>query len=204
MGYYLIYHACPFISPLIFAIIGIRSGQTDMTAYILPFKMVMPFDALSIWGWCLEWFIQLNVGLSYALCMIIATNYFICYCHNIVAMCIHFQLLIESIRDDIEQSQRECVGGQHRRLAWQRIRTKLANSVALHVKSIEYNHICLFFPFSVVLLIFRLFSARIFDLVADINSGIIFSLLPANSIALGLSMYRMEHVRKMDFSRNYD
>lgn len=41
---------------------------------------------------------------------------------------------------------------------------------------------------------FSFFHARIFDLVADINSCIIFSLLPANSIALGLSMYRNEHV----------
>lgn len=35
---------------------------------------------------------------------------------------------------------------------------------------------------------------RIFELVADINSGVIFSLLPANSLVLGLSMYSMEHV----------
>lgn len=138
MGYYLLYHACPFVSPMIFAIFGIRSEQTDMSAYILPFKMVLPFDTLSMWGWCLEWFIQLNVGLSYALCMIMATNYFIYYCYNIVATCIHFQLLIDSIRDDVEQIQTEYDGQQqHRRVAWQKIRTKLANSVALHVKSIE-------------------------------------------------------------------
>lgn len=48
------------------------------------------------------------------------------------------------------------------------------------------------------------FVARIFDLVADINSGIMFSLLPANSIALGLSMYRNEHVNNFSsiFLRN--
>lgn len=138
MGYYLMYHACPFISPLIFAIVGLRSGQTDMSAYILPFQMVLPFDTLSIDGWCLEWFIQLNVGLSYALCMIIATNHFIFYCYNIVAICIHFQLLMDSIRDDVEQIQSKYERQQSHRSPRQKIREKLANSVAIHDKSIEY------------------------------------------------------------------
>lgn len=138
MGYYLIYHACPFVSPLIFAIIGIQSGQTDMTEYILPFKMVLPFNTLSVWGWCLEWFIQLNVGLSYALCMIIATNYFIFYCYHIVAICIHFQLLISSIRDDVERIQAKSGNRErYRKVAWQSISEKLARLVAIHVKSIE-------------------------------------------------------------------
>lgn len=42
--------------------------------------------------------------------------------------------------------------------------------------------------------------------MADINSGIIFSLLPANSVALGLSMYRNEHVNfqlKFEFLWNF-
>ena len=32
--------------------------------------------------------------------------------------------------------------------------------------------------------------------MANVNSGAIFSLLPANSVVLGLSMYTMENVRK--------
>lgn len=122
---------------MIFAIFGIQSGQTDMSAYILPFKIVLPFNTLSVWGWCLEWFIQLNVGLSYALCMIIATNYFIYYCYHIVAICIHFQLLADSIRDDIERIRSDCGRQQHRKVAWQNIGTKLTRCVAIHVKSIE-------------------------------------------------------------------
>ena len=137
MGYYLLYHAAPFISPLIFAIIGIQSGQTDMSTYILPFKMVLPFNTLSISGWCLEWFIQLNVGLSYALCMIIASNYFIFYCYSIVAICIHFELLIDSIRGEVDQISMERRGQKRHRVAWQNISTKLNRAITIHVKSIE-------------------------------------------------------------------
>lgn len=137
MGYYLIYHAGPFVSPLIFAIIGIRSGQIDMSAYILPFKMVMPFNTDTISGWCMEWFIQLNVGLSYAICMIISTNYFIYYCYNIIAICVHFELLIDSIECDVARISSEYEQKQHRTMAWQRVRTKFKRSVAIHVKMIE-------------------------------------------------------------------
>lgn len=39
---------------------------------------------------------------------------------------------------------------------------------------------------------------RIFDLVASVNSGAIFSLLPINGVLLGLSMYTIENVSEMD------
>lgn len=44
--------------------------------------------------------------------------------------------------------------------------------------------------------ILLIFSTRVYQMVADINSGIIFSLLPINVVGLGLTMYIVEHVKK--------
>lgn len=38
------------------------------------------------------------------------------------------------------------------------------------------------------------FHLSVFDLVENVNTGAIFSLLPVNSVVLGLSMYTMENV----------
>lgn len=59
--------------------------------------------------------------------------------------------------------------------------------------------------------LFSKFFNRIFQLVADINSGVIFFLLPANVLLLSMSMYIIEHVSRnfiwfdlMNFSTDFE
>lgn len=44
------------------------------------------------------------------------------------------------------------------------------------------------------------FFDRIFKMIVDIESGIIFSLLPVNVITISAAMYTMEHVRELNCS----
>lgn len=137
MGYYLGFHLFTFVAPLIHAIYGIESGIFDAKTFDLPFNFVVPFNTETVSGWCFEWFIQINTGLSYALCMILTTSHFVCSCFYIFAIRKHFDWLIDAIRNSTE-----CIGmEENSRIRWKlwlRTERTLHRSIEIHVKLFEW------------------------------------------------------------------
>lgn len=126
MGTYIIFHLFTFVAPLIHAIVSILSGNYDVSTFNLPFNLVVPFNTQTIFGWCFEWFIQLNTGLSYALCMITSTTYFVCFSLDIVAMCEHFNLIccdVDRMRSRVN----------HQKL-WGNVPIKFRHAIEIHAK----------------------------------------------------------------------
>lgn len=137
--------------------------------------MVVPFDTRTLYGWYLLWFFQFNLGLSYALCYISVTSYFLCCGFYIIALCDDFKLSIKLIGATIELNQNE-KNSQNYEENYRKIKKQMKKLVEIHVKIFE-----------------------VFKLIENIFNGTIFSLLPINAIFVGLSMYEIEHVRLFIF-----
>lgn len=137
--FYLYYICCnqsSFVAALGFATYSICIGITDTSQWILPFNLVVPFDTRPLWGWFLHWFFQFSASLSYTLCMIIPTTYFSCFCRYIAAICQHIEILIDSIRFDVNQIHGDAKN-QPNTSAWQNVYSKITELIDLHVKVME-------------------------------------------------------------------
>lgn len=96
-------NALPMVVALNHAIYCICVGNRDTSAWNLPFNLVVPFNTETLGGWFLYWLFQLSGNIAYSLCIIIPTTHFTGFCRYIVAICNHFELLLEKIRFDFKQ-----------------------------------------------------------------------------------------------------
>lgn len=103
MLYYIYFHQMPCVAALTYAIYCIYTNDIDTSAWNLPFSVFVPFDTQTVLGWLFCWFFELIAGFVYILSMIIPTTYFFGFCLYIVAICNHFDLLVDKFNEDIEQ-----------------------------------------------------------------------------------------------------
>ncbi|XP_055304812.1 odorant receptor 67a-like [Sitodiplosis mosellana] len=145
-------------------------ANSDPTSIALPYYMVVPFDTTTLCGWYLLWFIQCVMSFNYSMGVISTTSFFLCCCIYIDSIRKHMELIFASLKQNIDQIRQV-----KKRTAYHKLRRdiqeNLHQAIDLHVKVID-----------------------IFRMVADINGGTIFSLLPVNAVFLAISMYRMENL----------
>lgn len=136
MAYYNFIHLTLFLPSLLFAIYNILIGDYDVSTWDLPFNIAVPFDGHVFWGWCLKWFIQINMAFAYAVCLVTATSYFLCCCLYINAICDHFNVLMDTVNEEVKL-YREAAHPLELRKFSQKIKDKLVKAVAIHVKVLE-------------------------------------------------------------------
>lgn len=106
---YILGHQQVFVAAFSYSIYSICTGNLDTSTWPLPFNMIVPFDAKPIWGWYLLWFIQINCAMSYCICTVAPTSYFISCCLYIGATCDHLDFITHSINLNDENSRQESV-----------------------------------------------------------------------------------------------
>lgn len=132
MIYYLLFNMLSYPMALAYAIYCIYMGNFDTSTWNLPMNVVVPFDTQSIFGWLMKWMYEFGGAVSYFLSMTIPTIYFVGFCRYIVAICKHFELLIDAIRLDVEQIQSDQNGRQKHH-----VREKLSQLIDLHENVLE-------------------------------------------------------------------
>lgn len=136
IGSYPLCHQSTFVAAFSFSIYCIATGNLDTTTWPLPLNLVMPFDTKPIWGWYLFWFIQFCMSLSYITCMVAVTTYFICCCYYIDAICNHFNYLVQSIEEYVDQNK-ENRKARMSKLANNKIKLQSHELIKLHMKILE-------------------------------------------------------------------
>ena len=128
-----------FLIPFFTSIYNICIGNLDTSTWELTFKTAVPFSTEPIWGWYILCFFQFLMPLSYSMCTLATTSYFISGCFYIDAVCNHFDALIDSLKEDIEPSD-----GTNRskpikvnQKMYGKFKEKLRSSVEVHMKSYE-------------------------------------------------------------------
>lgn len=81
-----------------------QMGNFDTSTWLLPYSLTVPFDTSTIFGWYLFWLVQFYIAIVYAISVACATTYFGSNCLYIIAICEHFDFLIDSIDSDVEMA----------------------------------------------------------------------------------------------------
>lgn len=126
-----------FVAAVIYSIYCMLTGNRDTTTWILPYRMIVPFDTVSIHGWYLLWFIQSNVGFSYSVVMVTISSYFACCCFYIQTLCDHFEYLIDSLKNIVEENPAKgnVSLSERKRL---KMKETLSQAVCIHIKTFEF------------------------------------------------------------------
>lgn len=114
---------------LFHTICRIYIGRFNTSSWPHLFNFAVPFDARSVLGWYLLWFIQFNVDFLHVFCMVFISSYFICCCYYVEGICEHFNFVMQSIKravdeNDVEKTAEKC----------QKIRQKITEAVKIHVE----------------------------------------------------------------------
>lgn len=175
---------------LLFSFYCIIVKNYDTSTWILPFTLWVPFNTERLLWWYLLLFIQFSMGMAYSMSQVTITAYFVCCCNYITAICEHFNFLMKSIRADVEFNLIESNLFLYQKRC-REIEGKLASAVDVHKKSYEWvtHDACINIIFSRTNYFFSIFNT-----VTDVNTGVIFALLPGNTLLLGLTMFNVEHV----------
>lgn len=125
-----------YVSAFIAAIVDISMGKADTSKWLLPLPIIVPWDITSLSGWFCDWFLQINTGVAYGFCMSSTTAHFVCFCYYIIAACDHLDLVLQSLKVDYAQIQREENTQNHPHM-WLMAKKKLNRSIDMHVKIYE-------------------------------------------------------------------
>lgn len=135
IGYVLIQEQM-FVVTFVYSIYCICIGNTDTSSWPLPINLFIPFNAkaqTTLCGWYLLWLFQFNGSAFYSLCTMSTTSYFVCCCHYIMAICNHFESLMQSINGNVEQNSRQQNERKYKRNVCI-VERELREAVDLHVK----------------------------------------------------------------------
>lgn len=120
---------------LAYSIYCIFSGNLDASTWLLPFKMIVPFNSNTIWGWFLLWLIQMNMTLAYLISMVAMITYFCCCCFYICAVGDHFSIIIRMISGDFKKYQENSRKSRHEfEKNTRKFEENLQDAIDLHVK----------------------------------------------------------------------
>lgn len=104
MKYYTPFQLVTFVSSFIHSIYSICIGNVDTSTWILPFYLVVPFSIKTLSGWYFMFFIQVNISVTYAMCVVSVTSYFVSSCFYICTICEHFERLLDLTSVDIKRT----------------------------------------------------------------------------------------------------
>ena len=121
------------------SIYNIIIGNLDTSTWELPFRLTVPFNTETFFGWYSLFFLNFCIAFSYAVCVSTTTSYYVSGCFYIRAMYDHFNALIDSLKDD-SQSNDGTKTSQPIKLTkkmYESFEKKLHNAVEIHVKMYE-------------------------------------------------------------------
>lgn len=104
---FLVYDQSAYVSTFIYTIYWILIGNTDASIWPVAYELSVPFDTKTISGWYMLLFFSNSMDLAYLTCSIFGTTLFIGLCIYIVAICEHFDLLMQTIQTNIHRNLHE-------------------------------------------------------------------------------------------------
>lgn len=124
------------IASIFYSFYCIAVGNSDTSTWLLPFQFAVPFNPSIIWKWYILWIYNLLANLAYAGIITSVSSYFVCCCLYIQGICHHFDLLIDSIQNDVQQNQIETTAIRYRQRSRQ-IWMKCCKLIDIHVNAVQ-------------------------------------------------------------------
>lgn len=90
-----------YLLSLIHSWVSMWNGNYETSTWFVPYKLVVPFDTSSIFGWYMLWLIQIYAGYTYVLSISAVISYFVSCCFYIEACCEHLFLVLKALNTDL-------------------------------------------------------------------------------------------------------
>lgn len=103
----LVYDQLAYSTTFLYSIYWILIGNTDASAWPLPYELSVPFDTKTVRGWYLMIFISNSLDMAYLTCLLMGTTQFIGSYVYITAICEHFDSIMQTIETNVERNQLE-------------------------------------------------------------------------------------------------
>lgn len=107
MSSFAVFELASIVMALFISFYHIHVGNLDTSTYYLPLHYATPFTIDSVFKWDLFWAIQLLGCVAYLAGTVVVITYFVCCCFYVEALCDHFDLLIETIDDELHPKRRD-------------------------------------------------------------------------------------------------
>lgn len=127
----LIFVQSAYILVFLSSIYYIYIGNFDTSTWPILYDLKGLFEANTIWGWYLLWFLTSSMDLSYTLSMSSTTTYFISCCIYIGAICDHFNVSMCSTQELVKRNRME-KDSEERELNQLKIREQMQTSIGIH------------------------------------------------------------------------
>lgn len=88
-----------------FSIYLIWIGNVDTSTYFLPLRLAAPFSTDTLLGWYTFWFYQFVDIIAFLGAAIVTALHFGGYCFYLQALCDHFDYLIQSNDNELNQNR---------------------------------------------------------------------------------------------------
>lgn len=112
-------------------------GNYDTSTWLSTYSLVLPFSADSVVGWYARYFIQCNMGFTYAASMVPVTCFFVSCCVYIGAICEHYNRKITSTNETADEIQMTNNALKYESLSG-KLAEEISRSVQLHNKLVEW------------------------------------------------------------------
>lgn len=122
--------------PAFQSISDISTGHYDTSTWSLPYKMILPFDQESLFGWFLAYFIHCNVTIAYSLSMTAISSYYVACCCYISGICEHFEHIMKTVGKDVELNLQEKNRFEYKKRVL-RIKENLCKGIDMHFNVYE-------------------------------------------------------------------
>lgn len=137
MAIFIVYDLFAYVLIILYTLYCICIGNFDTTTWPPLTDVAVPYDETTIYGWFLTLLVIYGNELSYLLCFISASTYFVSCCNYIGAICDHFNKLMHSIEIDVQQNQRKQMNQRRFDETKDSIITQFNKAIQIHVEIYE-------------------------------------------------------------------
>lgn len=124
------------VVPLITSIYDIANGRYDTSVWLLPYIISVPFDQGTLLGWYLVYISNTCTSMCYSFIMTSTTSYFVACCYYIVAICEHFDLMMDLVKKDVILNNHEENLSEYKKRE-RKIQENLCKAINIHIEVYE-------------------------------------------------------------------
>lgn len=124
---------CAFLMAIVHSIVCMWRGNYQTSTWFLPYKMSVPFDTSTVFGWYIFWLVQIYAGYTYLFTISAVITYFVSCCFHIVACCEQFLYMFNALDsqfvEDVEMNYQNVL----------KVKKQLNDAIVFHIKIMEYD-----------------------------------------------------------------
>lgn len=120
-----------FSIPIVLSSYSMWKGNYEPSTWYLTFKMVVPFDTSTIFGWHIFWLVQMYAGYCWMFTISAISTYFISCCFYVEACCEQLKMMLDAFDKYFGKRNK------NERLKKLELKKRIGDVIAFHIDAIK-------------------------------------------------------------------